>query len=214
MNTSLKLYRFRLSGHSHRAELFLSLLGIPCELIDVDLPAGAQKRPEFLAMNSFGQVPVLQDGHISIADSNAILVYIASRYAQDSDIDWLPKEPAKAAQVQRWLSVAAGQVAFGPARARLKTVFKANIDAEDAVHCANALLAIMDAELSAKAFLTGTSPNIADIAIYSYVAHAPEGNVSLLPYPHVRAWLSRIEQLPGFIDMPVSEVGLYQEMQA
>lgn len=213
MNT-IKLHRFPLSGHSHRAELFLSLLKIPHELVEVNLAQGAHKRPEFLALNSFGQVPVLQDGELAISDSNAILVYLATRYGKGQSIEWLPSDPVRAAQVQRWLSVAAGQIAFGPARARLKTVFKANIDADDAIARANALLAVMDAELQRAPWLTGDAPTIADVSAYSYIAHAPEGNVSLQPYPHVLAWLARIEALPGFVPMPATAVGLAATAEA
>jgi glutathione S-transferase len=63
-------------------------------------------------------------------------------------------------------------------------------------------------ELSERAFLVGDQPTIADIANYAYIAHAPEGNVSLQDYPHVRAWLSRIEALPGFVPMPKTAIGL------
>ncbi|HWV18063.1 MAG TPA: glutathione S-transferase [Rhodocyclaceae bacterium] len=207
MNT-LKLHRFPLSGHSHRAELFLSLLQLPHELVDVDLAKGAHKRPEFIALNSFGQVPVLEDGEVIVADSNAILVYLASRYGQGRSIEWLPADPIGAARVQRWLSVAAGLIAFGPARARLKTVFNATIDAEDAIARAHALLAVMDRELHNTPYLAGAAPTIADISAYAYVAHAPEGNVSLASYAQVRAWLGRIEALPGFVPMPKTAVGL------
>jgi glutathione S-transferase len=207
MNT-LKLHRFPLSGHSHRAELFLSLLQLPHELVEVDLRKGQHKRPEFIALNSFGQVPVLQDGEIAIADSNAILVYLATKFGKGRDNEWLPADPVRAAGVQRWLSVAAGLIAFGPARARLKTVFNAQIDADDAIARAKALLGVMDSELQNTPWLAGTTPTIADIAAYSYIAHAPEGNVSLQPYAHVRAWLGRIEALPGFVPMPKTAVGL------
>lgn len=201
----IKLYRYPLSGHSHRVELFLSLLGLPVELVDVDLAAGAQKTAAFLAMNPFGQVPVIQDGELTLADSNAILVYLASQYA---DAQWLPREPARAAAVQRWLSVAAGLVAFGPAAARLITVFKAPFNAEEVITRANGLFAVMEKELQQSAFLVGDTPTIADIANYSYIAHAPEGNISLTPYPHLRSWLARIEALPRFVPMAKSAVGL------
>ena len=207
MNT-IRLHRFALSGHSHRAELFLSLLQLPHELVDVDLKQGAHKRPEFIALNRFGQIPVLQDGEVTIADSNAILVYLATKFGKAHSIEWLPADPVRAAQVQRWLSVAAGLIAFGPARARLKTVFNASIDADDAIARANALLAVMESELATAPWLTGTAPTIADVAAYSYIAHAPEGNVSLQPYTHVRAWLGRVEALPGFVPMPKTAVGL------
>lgn len=201
----IKLYRYPLSGHSHRVELFLSLLGLPTELIDVDLAAGAQKAPAYLAMNPFGQVPVIQDGEVTLADSNAILVYLASKYA---DEHWLPREPARAAAVQRWLSVAAGLVAFGPAAARLITVFQATFNADEVIGRANGLFAVMEKELQKSAFLVGEVPTIADVANYSYIAHAPEGNISLTPYPHLRSWLARIEALPRFVPMARSAVGL------
>lgn len=212
MNTStafptqpIKLHHFFLSGHSHRVELFLSLLKLPYELVDVNLAAGAHKQPAFLAMNPFGQVPVIQDGDITLADSNAILVYLASKYDHGQ---WLPRDPVAAAAVQRWLSVAAGPLAFGPATARLGTLFKAPVNAEDAIARARDLFAVMDAELKTSSFLTGGTPTIADIANYSYIALAPEGNVSLEPYPHLRSWLQRIEALPGFVPMVKSKVGL------
>ena len=199
------LYRFARSGHSHRAELFLSLLGLPVTPIDVDLAGGQHKTPEYLAMNCFGQVPVIRDGEVTVADSNAILCYLASRYGAEH---WLPREPAQAAQVQRWLSVAAGQLAYGPCAARLITVFGAKFNPEEVIARAHALFVILDAELAARDWLVGEQVTIADIALYSYTAHAPEGNVALDAYPHIRAWLARIEALPGFVAMPATAAGL------
>jgi len=194
----IKLYRFSLSGHSHRVELFLSLLGLPVELINVDLAAGAQKKPGFLEMNPFGQVPVIQDGAVTLADSNAILVYLAEKY---SDGRWLPHDPLRAAEVQRWLSVAAGPLAFGPAAARLIQLFKAPLNVDEVTGRAQRLLEVMDKVLQKSPYLVGATPTLADIANYSYIAHAPEGGVSLAPYPHVRTWLASIEALPGFVPM-------------
>jgi glutathione S-transferase len=116
----IRLHGFALSGHSHRVELFLSLLGLPFERIDVNLAAGEHKQPQFIARNCFGQVPVIEDGEVTLADSNAILVYLAGRYAPGQ---WMPNDPIGAAQVQRWFSVAAGQLAFGPAAARVVNLF-------------------------------------------------------------------------------------------
>ncbi|BAQ84079.1 glutathione S-transferase family protein [Pseudomonas sp. St29] len=201
----IKFYNFPRSGHAHRVELMLSLLNLPSETIFVDLAKGAHKQADFLALNVFGQVPVIDDQGVVLADSNAILVYLAQRYGQGR---WLPSDPVGAAQVQRWLSVAAGQIAFGPAAARLITVFGASFNAEEVIARAHALLKIMDQELVSRPFLVGQEATIADVAGYSYIAHAPEGNVSLEPYPHVRAWLARIEALPGFVPMPSTAAGL------
>ncbi|WP_437304637.1 glutathione S-transferase family protein [Sorangium sp. So ce388] len=195
----IRLYRHPLSGHSHRVELFLSLLRLPFELVDIDLKNGAQRTPEFLSKNAFGQVPVIEDGDLTLADSNAILVYLAMRY--DPSGRWLPRDPVAAARVQRWLSVAAGRLFAGPGTARLASVFGIKLDHERARAIAAELFAVLDEHLATQRFFTGDAPTIADIAMYTYTAHAPEGGVSLDPYAHVRAWLARVEDLPGFVPM-------------
>lgn len=203
--SAVKLYRHPLSGHSHRVELMLSLLDVPTELVFVDLMKGAHKTPEFLALNRFGQVPVIDDNGTVLADSNGILVYLASKYGNGQ---WLPSDPVEQAKVQRWLSVAAGQISSGPATARLITVFGAGYDAADAIKRSHALLQVMEDELANSAFLAGDKATVADVAAYTYVAHAPEGNVSLDEYPNVRAWLERVEALPKFVGMQRTAVGL------
>ena len=203
--TPIKLYRHPLSGHAHRVQLMLSLLDLPTQLVDVDLMQGAHKEAEFLALNPFGQVPVIDDNGTIVADSNAILVYLARRYGGER---WLPSDAVGAAAVQRWLSVAAGQIAFGPAVARLVVVFGAKKNADEAIALAHAVLKVIEDELSRHTFLVGDGMTIADVAAYTYLAHAPEGNVSLDAYPKVRDWLARIEGLPGFVGMQKTAVGL------
>jgi glutathione S-transferase len=205
MTSSIQLYRHPISGHCHRVELLLSLLGLPYEKIDVDLLKGEHKAPAFLAMNPLGQVPVLRDGELTLCDSNAILVYLEGRYAPGK---WLPRDPIGAARVQRWLSLAAGPLAFGPASARLVQLFKLAADPKEAVDRAAGLLQLMEAELTQTAYLVGDQPTLADLAHYAYVARAPEGLISLQPYPAIRAWLARIEALPGFVPMLETPVGL------
>ncbi|MBP2297171.1 glutathione S-transferase family protein [Azospirillum rugosum] len=201
----MKLYHHPLSGHAHRARLFVSLLGLPHELVEVDLMAGAHKTPAFLALNPFGQVPVLDDDGVVVSDSNAILVYLAKKAGRT---DWLPEDAQGAAAVQRWLSVAAGEVAYGPAAARLVTVFGAKYNPEEVIGRAHALLKKLDSHLSGRDWLVGDGPTIADVAIYSYVARAPEGNVDLSGYPAVNAFLRRIEALPGFVPFVQTPAGL------
>src|SRR5204862_8226632 len=120
-SSPIRLYRHPLSGHAHRVELFLALLGLPFETVDVDLLQGEQRSPAFLAVNPFGEVPAIQDGDVTLADSNAILVHLALRY--DASGQWLPRTPLAMAAVQRWLSMAAGPLAFGPALARVNVRF-------------------------------------------------------------------------------------------
>ncbi|MDH0748647.1 glutathione S-transferase [Pseudomonas sp. GD03842] len=203
---AIKLYHFPLSGHSHRAQLMLSLLGLEPQIEFVDLAKGANKTPEFLALNVFGQVPVIDDNGTVVADSTAILVYLANKY--DTTGQWLPRDAEGAAQVQRWLAVAAGQINNGPARARLITVFGAGFDPKDTIERAHAVLRVIEHHLEGREFLATEHATIADVAGYSYIAHAPEGNVSLDAYPNVRAWLARIESLKGFVPMPKTRAGL------
>jgi len=205
-NHPVKLYRHPLSGHAHRVELLLSLLQVPTELVFVDLARAAHKQAPFLALNPLGQVPVIDDNGTVLTDSNAILVYLAKKY--DDSARWLPDAPLAAARVQRWLSIAAGQIASGPASARLITVFGAPYDVESTIARSHALLELVERELAGSRFLAADEPTIADVASYAYIAHAPEGNVSLDGYPNIRAWLARIEALPGFVPMQRSAVGL------
>ena len=200
----MKLYYHPLSGHSHRVRLFCSLVGLDLDLIEVDLSTRAHKSGDFLKLNSFGQVPLLDDG-VLVADSNAILVYLARKHERH---DWLPDDPYRTAMVQRWLSVAAGQIAYGPAAARLITVFGANFDPGEVIARAHAILGLLNAELTGCDWITGAAPTLADVALYSYVASAPEGNVDLSSYTNVTAWLARMEALPGFIPFQRTPVGL------
>lgn len=203
---SIRLHRHPLSGHAHRAQLALSLLGVAHELVDVDLMKGAHKTPEFVKLSPFGQVPVLDDNGTIVFDSNAILVYLATKY--DAARRWLPSNPKGQADVQAWLSVAAGQIAFGPAAARLITVFGAKFNPQDVIGRAHALLKVMDAQLTTRHFLVGHSATRADIAGYSYISAAPEGNVDLSAYTNVRAWLARVEALKGFVPFQKTAIGL------
>jgi glutathione S-transferase len=190
------------SGHTHRVENFLSILGRPYRFAHA--PAAVRQTAEFRALNPLAQVPVLQDGDLVIADSNAILVYLARRYAADTQ--WLPGDPVTASNVQRWLSIAAGEMKFGPAAARVITVWGAPGDIAAAHAITARLFAFMEDHLTARSFLATDHATIADISGYPYVARAPEGRMSLADYPHIRAWLARVEALPGFKAMPMTPI--------
>jgi glutathione S-transferase len=196
----ITLYGFKLSGHSHRAELMLRLLGLPFAFQEIDIFAGAQRAASFRKLNPFATVPVIDDGGNVVADSVAILVYLAHRY--DPDRVWLPTDPAGAAEVQRWLSVAQGWLAFGPARARVIQKFGGKYDLAAAHALAQRLFQVLEAELAQRPYLAGERPTLADVALYSYTAVAPEGGVALEPFPSIQSWLKRIEALPRFEGMP------------
>jgi len=198
------LYRHPLSGHSHRVELFLRLLDRPFRLVDVDLAARAHKAPEFLAKNAFGQVPVLEDGGHTIPDSFAILVYLAETYGRE--LGYLPSGHGRV-EVQRWFSVAAGPLVEGPARARAAAVFGRDMDTTTNRDLARDLFATLEGHLAAKTapFFVGERATLADVALYAYVAHAPEGGVSLAPFPSLRRWIGAVEALPRFVPMKATE---------
>ncbi|EEE36595.1 glutathione S-transferase [Rhodobacteraceae bacterium KLH11] len=204
MTTPIKLYRNPKSGHCHRAELMLAFLDLPYETIDLDMANGAHKAPEYLKISPFGLVPAIDDSGYTLADSNAILVYLAQTYAKGSH--WMPEAAKDAAEVQRWLTVAADNVYSGPCAARLVKVFGAPLDHDAAVQKAHALFKIMDTHLAGRAWLATDQITIADVAAYSYIAHAPEGGVDLAPYDNIRAWLKRVEAHQGFVPMVASAI--------
>ena len=204
--SNLKLYSFPLSGHAHKPRHFLSLLGLDTEIIDLDVKNKEHKNSEYLKKNRFGQFPLLEDGDVIIPDSHAILVYLAKKY--DKSGQWLPEDPINAAEIQRWLAVSAGKLAYGPAKARVINLFNTGQDPKAAIEEAHALLAVMDFTLKDQDWLVGNNPTIADIANYTYISLAPEGNVSLEEYTNVRDWLKRIEDLPGYLPMKRSRTSI------
>ncbi|MCM8537274.1 MAG: glutathione S-transferase [Lentisphaeraceae bacterium] len=202
--SSLKIYSFHLSGHAHKARLFASILGLDYEVHELNLKEKEHKSEEYLKKNLFGQFPILEDGDIIIPDSNAILVYLAKKY--DKTGQWLPNDAILAAQVERFLTVAAGKLAYGPAKARVINLFSTGQDPEVYIDEAHSLLKVLDQHLADKEWLVGEHATIADISNYTYILLAPEGNVSLDDYKNVQTWLKRVEDIPGFIPMERSNI--------
>jgi glutathione S-transferase len=195
----IKLYGHELSGNSYKAKLMLSLLGVEFEWIKVDLMKAEHKSPEFLALNPFGQVPVLVDGETIVADAQAMLVYLARQYGNEQ---WLPLDAEPLARVVRWLSTTAGEVRTGPESARLYYLFNVtSINIERANQKAEFILTQLNQHLSEREWLELERPTIADVAVFPYVALAPDGKIALEPYPHIQKWIERVKQLPGYVPM-------------
>jgi glutathione S-transferase len=120
----------------------------------------------------------------------------------------LPR-PKGLGEVQRWLSVAAGRIAFGACAARLVTVFQAPFRPEEVIARAHDTIAVVERTLAERVWIAETdAPSIADVALYSYIKRAPEGNVDITGSPRVNAWLRRIEALPGFVPFTRTAAGL------
>ncbi|MCH8180398.1 MAG: glutathione S-transferase N-terminal domain-containing protein [Proteobacteria bacterium] len=195
----IQLYEFPLSGHSHKARLLLSLLHLPYDSVVVRGTDREHKAAGFLAMNPFGQVPVLRDGDVVLRDSQAILTYLARRHGGDS---WLPGDPVQHAQVAAWMATAANEMTRGPNALRLHHKFGRDIPVEEARQVTANLLNVLEARLSTHDWVALDHITIADIALFPYLALAPEADIDLGAHPHVVAWLARIQALDGYVNMP------------
>jgi glutathione S-transferase len=164
-----------LSGHVHRVELLLRMLGLPYDFVDA--AAGERASAHFRQLNPLSQIPVLEDGEVVLCDSIAIMVYLCKRYAPGTEL--LPDDPVGAAALQRWFSLAAGELAHGPANARAVALWNAPYDMRLAHATSERLLKFMEQHLADRTFLVRAHATLADLACYAYVAHAPEGGVSL-----------------------------------
>ena len=195
----MKLYDLSLSGNCYKVRLLAALAGIPLDIVAVDFLAGEHKRPPLIDLNPWGEIPILEDGEVVLRDSQAILVYLARRYAGEA---WLPGDATGMATVMQLLSTSANEVQNGPGAARLVDKFGYQLDKADTLRRAARILPLIDAHLSGHDWLALERPTIADCAVFPYVALAPEGGVSLADFPNIRQWIARIKALPGFVPMP------------
>ncbi|GHT94740.1 glutathione S-transferase [Betaproteobacteria bacterium] len=198
MSPTLTLYGTPTSGHTHRVEALLSMLGLP--YVYREAPAKVRDSAAFQKLNPLGQIPVLVDHERVFCDSGAIMIYLVQKYAPDSG--WLPTHPAEAAQVYRWLFIAAGELRYGPAEARGIWQWNWTGEHTTAKEISANLLRFMEQHLTGRKFLALDHPTLADLACYGYIAHAPEGGISLASCPNIRGWLKRVEALPNFKLMP------------
>ena len=197
---TVKLFDLELSGNCYKVRLLMSLLGIKHETVAVNLMAGEHKSVEFLLLNPFGQIPVLVDENTTVADAQAILVYLARKYGDEA---WLPTDAEPLSKIMRWLSTTAGEVRQGVEFARRFYLFDAKyVNIKVANQTATFVLDILEQHLTDREWLELGHPTVADIAVFPYVALAPDGKISLEPYPNILAWCDRLKQLPEFVSMP------------
>ena len=196
------LYDYPRSGHAHRVRLFLHLLGVDHETVEIDMAAGEHKADDYLQLSPLGQVPTLVDDDVVITDSTAAIVYLAKKYARK---DWLPEDPAGAASIQRWLSAASGELYRGPVQARAGRLFVRDVDYARAVAESERLFNWMQDELDTRTWLAADHPTIADIAMYSYIAVANEGDLDLSGWPAISRWMADVEALDNFLPVVRSQ---------
>lgn len=190
------LYDYILSASCYKVRLMAALLGVPLTLKAVNFhPEKEHKSEAMLSLNPAGTLPVLVDGERVMTQSNQMLAHLAAG-AQE----WL------AGDLAPWLNLS-GALNDSLGMARLHDILSYDVDVVQARRTGVAHLRALDAHLAEQRFdgalfLTGIKPTIADIACFPNVALAPDGDVSLDPYPSIRLWMRAIRSLPGFIEMP------------
>jgi glutathione S-transferase len=196
------LYHSPLSGNSYKVQLLLEQLGLPHEIIEMDILGGAARTETFAQLNPKRRVPVLvtADGKV-LTESNAILWYLA----RDSEL--LPQDAFAQAQVLEWMFFEQNHLesSLGLPRLWISLLGQAR---EKAVQIAerqaagNTFLRVLDEHLSRHAFLVGERYSIADICLYAYTHNCAEGGFGLSPFTGIRSWLARVAAQPRHVAMP------------
>ena len=198
------LYDYALSPDCYKIRLLAALTGAKLTLRAVDFhPGGEHRSPAFLAINPGGTIPVMQDGTLTLTDSAAILTYLAAK----SGPAWLGDDtPEMRARVAQWLAFAQRlSASIGKARTHDMLQKPTDIVAcrKAGVQCLREIeAALVERHLMGDAFLAGNRPTLADIACFPHSMLAPDGGISVDPYPAIRLWTRSIRALSGFIEMP------------
>ena len=195
----MKLYNVAYSGNSYKVRLLLAHLRTPCEIIEVDILKGESRTAEFLKINPNGRTPVLDDNGFILAESNAILAYLAK------ETKFLPDDRQKFALIFQWMFFE--QYSHEPfiATSRFWLQHKADSPEKSALLAAKrdggwAALKIMEEHLTKNDFFVG-GYSIADIALVAYTHVAHEGGFPLDDFPKIRAWIERVKAQRGFVPM-------------
>jgi glutathione S-transferase len=195
----MKLYNVAYSGNSYKVRLLLAQLDIPYEVIEVDILAGESRTPEFLKINPNGRTPVLDDDGFVLAESNAILAYLAR------GTRFLPEDQKSWARVFQWMFFE--QYSHEPfiATSRFWLQHKPDSSERSALLASKrdggwAALRIMEDHLSKSDFFI-SDYSIADIALFAYTHVSYEGGLPLGDFPQIRAWIERVKAQPGFVPM-------------
>ena len=195
----LTLYDLPLSLNCYKVRLMLGLLGVSYKRQPVDLMRGEQKDPAFLALNPFGEVPVLTNGELVLRDSQAIAVWVARKFGDES---WMPRNPDDEAIVNAWLAAAAFEVRLGPYDARLAKLFPSLcINLATVERRSASALGLYEARLRDRNWIALDRPTVADIAAFPAISQSGDGDISLDGYPSILAWMGRIRALPGFCNL-------------
>lgn len=197
---SYRLYDYLPSGNGYKVRLVLRQLGLPYELVELDIKRGETRTPEFLAKNPNGRIPLLEiPGQGFLAESHAIISYLAEGSAL------VPADRLERARMWQWLCFEQYNLEpnIGTARFWIASLRKSEAELGEKLaekrRNGQAALAVLEQGLAGRDFLVGNRYSLADIALYAYTHVAPEGGFSLEPYPAIRAWCARVAAQPGHI---------------
>ena len=195
----MKLYNVAYSGNSYKVRLLLAQLSVPCEIVEVDILKGESRTTEFLKINPNGRTPVLDDNGFILAESNAILAYLAK------GTKFLPEDREKFARVFQWMFFE--QYSHEPyiATSRFWLQHKPDSPEQSALLASKrdggwAALKIMEDHLVKTDFFVGDY-SIADIALFAYTHVSHEGGFPLDDFPRIQAWIEGVKAQPGFVSM-------------
>ena len=195
----ITLYDMPLALNCYKVRLLLSLLDVDYRREPIDLLENEHKTPEFLALNPFGQLPVVTEGSLVLRDSQAIMVWIARKHGDES---WMPRDPYQEAIVNAWLSAAAYEIRLGPYDARLAKLFPwLCVNANTVNERSDLALKLYDERLSDREWIALDRPTVADVAAYPAISQCGDGEISLEGKGAVQAWVGRIRALPGYVDI-------------
>ena len=195
----ITLYDMPLALNCYKVRLLCSLLGVKYLKESIDLLKSEHQTPEFLAINPFGQLPVLKVDDLVLRDSHAILVWIARKFGGE---DWMPRDIEQEAIVNSWLSAAAYEIRLGPYDARLKKLFPwLCVNADEVDKNTERALRLYEGRLQGREWIALDRPTVADVAPYPALAQCGDGDVSLDEYPAIRQWMKRLQRLPGFVNI-------------
>jgi glutathione S-transferase len=187
-----------------RVHWALEELGIPYEKVKLDLRAGDQKKPDFLAINPNAKVPALVVDGTPMFESGAIQIYLGERYGVDKGL-WPAANTAERAQALTWLVW--GQVALGGTLMRyfynagqwVAAELQNAKAAEAALKDFHDHLRILDARLNGREFVVGDRFNLADLDIASMLGWGiPTAKVDVSAYPNLQDWLGRMTSRSAF----------------
>jgi glutathione S-transferase len=191
------LYNNQVSANCWKVRQIAAHLGIPLELVELDV-VDRSNRPDVIGeLNPALRVPtlVLDDGR-ALPESSAILWYLAD------GTEYLPSDAYERARVLGWLTFEQYEIEPNIAVRRFWNLFGVTASEEQRElkrRGGEMALAALERGLADRAWLVGGAYSIADIALYGYTHVADEGGFELGGYPAIRAWLERVAGQPGHI---------------